>query len=83
MEHSNWTEDDSRKAKYIWTAYQKNHDITDQIGQTAGIDPKTERIWFGDTALEIVQKRRAEGLTSPLFFQRIGYASYLRKGQSR
>ena len=83
MEHSNWTEDDSRKAKQIWTAYQKNHDITDQIGQTVGIDPKTERIWFGDSALEIVQQRRAEGSTSPLFFERVGYASYLRKGQSR
>ena len=53
MEHSTWTEDDSRKAKHLWTAYQKNHDITDQIGQTAGIDPKTERIWFGDSALRL------------------------------
>ena len=80
MEHSTWTEGDSRKAKLMWTAYQKNHDITDQVGQTAGIDPKTERIWFGDSALEIVQQRLAEGLTSPLFFERVGYASYLRKG---
>ena len=23
MEHTNWTEDDSHKAKRIWTAYQK------------------------------------------------------------
>ena len=83
MEHSNWTEDDSRKAKNMWTAYQKNHDITDQIGQTAGIDPKTERIWFGDSALEIVQQRLAEGLTSPLFFERVGYPSYLRKRRNR
>lgn len=80
VKHANWTEDDSHKAKRIWTEYQKQHDITDRIGQTAGIDPKTERIWFGDSALEIVQQRHIEGLTSPLFFERVGYTSYLRKG---
>ena len=67
MKHSNWTEADSRNAKRIWAEYQKQHDITERIGQTAGIDPKSERIWFGDSAIEIVEHRRAEGLTSPLF----------------
>ena len=80
MEHPNWTEADSRRAKHIWAEYQKQHDITGRIGQTVGIDPKSERIWFGDSALEIVQQRFAEGLTSLLFFERVGYASYLRKG---
>ncbi len=80
MEHAKWTEADSRKAKHIWAEYQKQHDITDQIGQTAGIDPKSGRIWFGTSIIEIVEHRRAEGLTSPLFFERVGYASYLRKG---
>jgi hypothetical protein len=83
MEHSNWTEADSRRAKHIWTEYQKQHDITERIGQTAGIDPESEQVWFGDSALEIVQQRLAEGLTSPLFFERVGYASYLRKGGRR
>lgn len=41
---------------------------------------KLTRIWFGDSALEIVQQRHIEGLTSPLFFERVGYTSYLRKG---
>ena len=40
MKHSNWTEADSRNAKRIWAEYQKQHDITERIGQTAGIDPK-------------------------------------------
>ena len=83
MEHTNWTEDDSHKAKRIWVEYQKSHDIVDRIGQTAGIDPKSGRIWFGDSAIEIVERRRAEGLTSPLFFQRVGSVSYLRKGGRR
>ncbi|MYC76815.1 hypothetical protein F4X10_13710 [Candidatus Poribacteria bacterium] len=67
MKHANWTEADSRKCKQIWTEYQKQRDITERIGQTAGIDPKSERIWFGDSALEIVEKRETEDLTSPLF----------------
>ena len=40
MKHPEWTEADSRTCKQIWAAYQKQHDITDRIGQTAGIDPK-------------------------------------------
>ena len=83
MKHSNWTEADSRRAKNIWAEYQKQHDITERIGQTAGIDPKSGRIWFGDSALEIVRKRETEGLTSPLFFERVGYAAYLWKGGRR
>ena len=83
MKHPDWTEADSRNAKRIWAEYQKQHDITERIGQTAGIDPKNGRIWFGDSALEIVKKRETEGLTSPLFFQRVGYEAYLWKGGRR
>ncbi len=83
MKYPNLTEADSRRAKRIWTEYQKQHNIAERIGQTAGIDPESERIWFGDSALEIVQQRLAEGLTSPLFFERVGYSAYLRKGGRR
>ena len=40
MQHANWTEANSRNAKRIWAEYQKQHDITERIGQTAGIDPE-------------------------------------------
>ena len=83
MKHPEWTEADSRKCKQIWTEYQKQHDITDRIGQTAGIDPKSGQIWFGDSIQEIVQQRQVEGLTSPLFFERVGYEAYLWKGGRR
>ena len=82
MKHPEWTEADSRTCKQIWAEYQKQHDITDRIGQTAGIDPKSGQIWFGDSIQEIVQQRQVEGLTSPLFFERVGYEAYLRKGKS-
>ena len=83
MKHPEWTEADSHTCKQIWAEYQKQHDITERIGQTAGIDPKSGQIWFGDSAIEIVERRRAEGLTSPLFFERVGYAAYLWKGGQR
>ncbi|MDE0009898.1 MAG: hypothetical protein OXU36_02060 [Candidatus Poribacteria bacterium] len=83
MKPPNWTDTDSRKCKQIWAEYQKQHDITDRIGQTAGIDPKSGRIWFGDSALEIVEKRETECLTSPLFFERVGYEAYFRKGRGK
>ena len=79
MKHSEWTEADSRRCKQIWAEYQKQHDITERIGQTAGIDPKSGQIWFGDSALDIVKKRETKGLTSPLFFERVGYEAYFRK----
>ena len=81
MKHPNWTEADSSKCKQIWAEYKEQHDITERIGQTAGIDPKSGRIWFGESALEIVKKRETEGLTSPLFFERVGYTTYFRKGR--
>ena len=83
MKHPEWTEADSRKCKQIWADYQEQHDITERIGQTAGIDPKSGQIWFGDSIQEIVQQRQVEGLTSPLFFERVGYEAYFWKGGRR
>ena len=40
---------------------------------------KAEKIWFGDSALEIVEKRETEGLTSPLFFECVGFKTYFGK----
>lgn len=80
MKNSDWTETDSRKAKRLWEIYQKQHNLSDRIGQTVGIDPKSSRIWFGDSIQAIVQQRDQEGLNSPLFFQRVGTETYFRKG---
>lgn len=43
MNYPNWTEVDSCNAKRIWAEYQEQPDISDRIGQTAGIDPKSGR----------------------------------------
>lgn len=80
MKHRKWTESDSVKAKQIWAKYLKQNDVSDRVGQTAGIDPKSGRIWIGKSIRDIVVQRDAEGFSSPLFFERIGSATYFRKG---
>ena len=77
---SNWTEADSVRAKQIWTQYQRQHDIADRAGQTVGIDPQSGQIWFGESIRDIVLQRDAEDMKSPLFFERVGSETYLRKG---
>jgi hypothetical protein len=80
MPLAEWTESDSHKAKQVWVEYQRQHDLSARIGQTAGIDPHSGRIWFGESILDIVSQRDAEGLDSPLFFERVGSDAYYRKG---
>lgn len=83
MKPPHWTQADSREAKQIWEEYQKQHNLSGRIGQTAGIDPKSKRIWFGSSIRDIVLQRNTEGLNSPLFFQRVGSETYFRKGVRR
>ena len=47
MALANWEESDSAKAKQIWLDYQRQHDLSARIGQTAGIDPRqwTNLVW--------------------------------------
>jgi len=78
-----WSDTDTAEAKRIWREYQENHDVSQQEGRAAGIDPVSGRIWFGDSAVETVRKMKADGIDRPLFFVRVGYAHYLRKGGRR
>lgn len=83
MPVSHWTEEDTRKARQVWEEYQRQHGLSDRQGQTVGIDPATGRIWFGDSIQDIVAQRDGKGLTGPLWFERVGSKSYLRKGAGR
>jgi hypothetical protein len=80
---STWTSEDTQTARRIWQEYQKTHDLTDRVGKAAGIDPKTGEVWLGESALDIVRQRKEKGFDSPLFFERVGSATYLRKGGRR
>jgi hypothetical protein len=83
MTQDTWTKTDTEKARQYWEAYQQQHDLSGQQGQTAGIDPASGRLWFGPSAKAIVAQLAAEGLTIPLYFLRIGSDAYLRKGCQR
>jgi hypothetical protein len=80
MALAKWEESDSAKAKQIWLDYQRQYDLSTRIGQTVDIDPRSGRIWFGSSVRDIVSQRAAEGLHSPLYFERVGSEAYLHKG---
>ena len=80
---SQWSDEQIRAAKQVWEDYDNAHDLSDRKGQAAGIDPETGDVWLGDDIVDIVNNRRDEGLSSSLFFVRIGYPTYYRKGGRR
>ena len=83
MVDSNWTQSDSAKAQAIWADYQRQNDLTEQIGKTVGIDPVSGQVWLGDSIQAVVAQRNLDGIDSPLFFERVGSATYYRKGGHR
>jgi hypothetical protein len=83
MSVSNWSEADSNRALEIWSGYQRLHHVSEKTGQTAGIDPISGRIWFGDSIQDVIVQRDADGSAIPLFFTRVGSATYYRKGGHR
>ncbi len=83
MSIANWTEADTARAKEIWAEYQKQHDVSDGKGQAVGIDPVSGRVWFGKSATDIWRQMEVEGTESSLYFVRVGYDYYGRKGVPR
>jgi hypothetical protein len=75
MSGSNSTVVDAAKAREIWTEYQRQHDVSDRLGQPVGIDPVSRRIWFGRKALDIARQMRAEGIDRPFYCVRVDRTS--------
>ena len=74
------TEEDGKRAEARWAEYQRTHDVGDRIGQTVGIEPETGAMWFGESIIDVVDQRDAAGVHRPLFFIRVGWDHYYRKG---
>lgn len=83
MTVSHWTPADSNRAQEIWSQYQRHHDLSTRVGQTAGIDPVRGEIWLGDSIQDVIAQRDASGSEAPLYFIRVGAATYYRKGGHR
>ena len=77
---SPWKPEYTDTAERFWAEYVKMHDLSDRIGQTAGIDPVTGQVWFGETIRDVVAQRDADGVATPLRFERVGSATYYVKG---
>ena len=80
MPTSLWKKEDTARAVKAWADYQQTHDVTDRHGQAVGIDPASGRVWFGESAADVWTQAQAEGSDAPLFFLRVGYSYYQRKG---
>jgi hypothetical protein len=74
---------DLERAKQIWAEYQQQHDVSGRLGQTAGIDPVSGRVWFGTSAEDIWRQQDAEGIDAPCYYVRVGKDYYLRKGKRK
>jgi hypothetical protein len=83
MTISAWTDADTERSCQIWDEYRHNNCLTSLVGQTAGIDPVSGRIWFGESAADIWRQRQLEAVDTPIYCVRVGYDYYLRKGQRR
>ena len=83
MTVSTWTAANSNRARRIWSEYQQHHDVSEKAGQTAGIEPVSGAIWFGDSIEDVIAQRDAAGSGDPLFFVRVGSETYYRKGGHR
>jgi hypothetical protein len=74
---------DVDRARAIWDEYCRTHDISSLKGQTAGIEPVSGRIWFGESGLDVHRKKVADGIDAPMYVVRVGYDYYVRKGARR
>lgn len=74
---------DIQRAQQIWSEYQREHDVSMHLGETAGIDPISGRVWIGESALAVRRQLEAEGLSILLYFVRVGRDYYYRKGGRR
>jgi hypothetical protein len=83
MTVSGWTEADSTRAREIWSKCQQHRDLSEKVGQTAGIDPASGSIWFGESVQDVIAQRDADHSEAPLFFIRVGSSTYYRKGGRR
>lgn len=83
MSVTNWTEAETERAIEVWNEYQRNNDLTRRKGQTAGIDPVSGRIWFGESAKDIWRQLEGKGIDAPLYYVRVGSDFYVRKGGHR
>lgn len=72
---------DTERARRIWAEYQLQHDLSSQQGRIAAIEPISGQVWIGDSGLDVVHRKEADGVTAPVFLIRIGCDYFVSKGR--
>lgn len=78
-----WTDADTQRALQFWEEYQKMHDVSALKGKAVGIDVENKRVWFGENAIEVSEKARADAVDGRMLCIRVGLGYYARKGGRR
>ena len=76
-----WKPEYTAKALQIWDAYQQQHDLSKLNGKVAAIEPHSERIWIGNSGVDVAAQMQSEGIETPVYLIRIGSNYYIRKGR--
>src|SRR5437773_339036 len=81
MPTSTWKPEYTAHALDLWAEYQRHHDLSSQVGKVAAIDPVSGRVWIDESGVDVVAQMRSEGADVPVYFVRIGYPSFVKKGR--
>jgi streptogramin lyase len=81
MPTSTWKPEFTPRALELWEDYQRQHDLSSQVGMVAAIDPVSGRVWIDESGVDVVAQMRSEGADLPVYFVRIGYPSFIKKGR--
>jgi hypothetical protein len=74
---------DIERAEQVWAEYCETHDMSELQDKAAAIEPQSGRVWIGESALNLRDQMRADGVDAPVYLIRVGSDHYLRKGGRR
>src|SRR3954470_5884163 len=81
MPTTGWKPEYTARAEAIWQEYQRQHDLSQQIGQVAAIDPESGRVWVAESGVDVARQMESEGVDTPVYLVRVGFDHYVRKGR--
>jgi hypothetical protein len=55
-----WKPEYTARAQTIWERFQRLNDLSDRKGKVAAIDPQSERVWVGESGVDVAQQMQAE-----------------------
>lgn len=81
MTLATWKPDYSTRAIQIWEEFQRKHDLSNQHGKVAAIDPQSERVWIGSSGVDVAEQMQDEGVEASVYLVRVGADHFVRKGR--